>query len=89
MYAYYGLSVIPEMRPYLWWKKYITQLQIAQFFIFILFAIAYSTISTGYSMGYVWIGISQSPLFAFLFIRFYLRSYKRNAQTADSKLKLN
>ena len=29
MYAYYGLSAIgPHMRPYLWWKRYITKLQL-------------------------------------------------------------
>lgn len=28
MYSYYGLSAIPAMRPYLWWKKYITQGQL-------------------------------------------------------------
>ncbi|XP_029211100.2 elongation of very long chain fatty acids protein 4-like isoform X2 [Acropora millepora] len=29
MYAYYGLSAIgPQMRPYLWWKRYITRIQL-------------------------------------------------------------
>nr|XP_033792585.1 elongation of very long chain fatty acids protein 5 isoform X2 [Geotrypetes seraphini] len=28
MYSYYGLSAIPAVRPYLWWKKYITQCQL-------------------------------------------------------------
>lgn len=28
MYSYYGLSSVPSMRPYLWWKKYITQGQL-------------------------------------------------------------
>ncbi|KAH9398810.1 Elongation of very long chain fatty acids protein 7 [Tyrophagus putrescentiae] len=89
MFAYYGCAAIgPSMRPYLWWKKYITQLQIIQFFIFIFFAIAYGTISTGYSMAYVWIGISQSPLFAFLFIRFYLQSYKQNNVLTEDRLKV-
>ncbi len=89
MFAYYGCAAIgPSMRPYLWWKRYITQLQIIQFFIFIFFAIAYGTISTGYSMAYVWIGISQSPLFAFLFIRFYLQSYKQNNVLTEDRLKV-
>lgn len=88
MFAYYGCAAIgPAMKPYLWWKKYITQLQIIQFFIFILFAIAYGTISSGYSMAYVWIGISQSPLFAFLFIRFYLQSYYKRNVIFENKLK--
>ena len=38
MYAYYGLSAIgPHMQKYLWWKKYLTQMQMVNFFfIFIL-----------------------------------------------------
>lgn len=31
MYSYYGLSSIPALRPYLWWKKYITQMQLVGF----------------------------------------------------------
>nr|XP_039252065.1 elongation of very long chain fatty acids protein 4-like [Styela clava] len=34
MYTYYGLSAIgPHMQKYLWWKKYITVIQLSQFFI--------------------------------------------------------
>ena len=30
MYSYYGLSSVPALRPYLWWKKYITQGQLVR-----------------------------------------------------------
>ena len=30
MYSYYGLSAVPALRPYLWWKKYITQGQLVR-----------------------------------------------------------
>lgn len=30
MYFYYGLAAIgPQMNPYLWWKKYMTAIQMA------------------------------------------------------------
>lgn len=32
MYSYYGLSVIPSMRKYLWWKKYLTQAQLVRIY---------------------------------------------------------
>ena len=37
MYGYYGLSAIgPSMQKYLWWKKYITQLQLVRnYFLFL------------------------------------------------------
>lgn len=33
MYSYYGLSAIPSMKDKLWWKKYITTIQLVQFVI--------------------------------------------------------
>jgi len=28
MYSYYFLATFPSMRPYLWWKKYMTMIQL-------------------------------------------------------------
>jgi len=37
MYSYYFLcSLGPKVQPYLWWKKYLTSMQIAQFIIVII-----------------------------------------------------
>ncbi|XP_010792784.1 elongation of very long chain fatty acids protein 4-like [Notothenia coriiceps] len=37
MYSYYGLAAIgPHMQKYLWWKKYLTSLQLVQFVLFLL-----------------------------------------------------
>jgi hypothetical protein len=33
MYTYYGLSVFPSLRRYLWWKRYLTQLQLVRMLI--------------------------------------------------------
>eukprot|EP01147_Barroeca_monosierra_P002131 gene2131-8013_t len=34
MYSYYLLAALgPSLQPYLWWKQYLTQLQLAQHFI--------------------------------------------------------
>ena len=30
MYTYYGLSIFPSLRKYLWWKRYLTQLQLVR-----------------------------------------------------------
>ncbi|XP_071139052.1 very long chain fatty acid elongase 4-like [Mytilus edulis] len=43
MYTYYGLAVFgPHMQKYLWWKKYLTKLQLTQFMAFV--------IHTGYNL---------------------------------------
>ena len=36
MYAYYGLSVFPALRSFLWWKRYLTQLQLVSCFLFVI-----------------------------------------------------
>lgn len=28
MYSYYALSAVPALRKYLWWKRYLTQMQL-------------------------------------------------------------
>lgn len=38
MYSYYGLAAIgPHMQKYLWWKRYITSLQLVQFVLFLVY----------------------------------------------------
>ena len=39
MYLYYFLAALgPRVQPYLWWKKYLTKLQMVQFIIFFIHA---------------------------------------------------
>ena len=53
MYSYYTLASFgPEMQKYLWWKKYITQLQILQFVICGTYGLVLFCLKTGYSI--VW-----------------------------------
>ena len=37
MYTYYAMSAVPFLRKYLWWKKYLTQLQLVRTYILILY----------------------------------------------------
>ena len=81
MYSYYGLAALgPNMRKYLWWKKYITQIQIIQFLVYIIYCGAFFIFQRGYKPGFFIIGATQAPLFMFLFIRFYMRSYRSKKQ---------
>lgn len=77
MYSYYFLSTFPSMRPYLWWKKYLTVLQISQFAILLL-QLTWNTI---YNCGYPPIvnqyNILQGCTFLVMFTNFYVRSYGR------------
>lgn len=80
MYAYYALSAIgPHMQPYLWWKKYLTQLQMIQFFAVMIHSIVNllhtdCNFPKGFSMGYLAYGF----IIACFFANFYIQSYIKN-----------
>ncbi|GFV83446.1 elongation of very long chain fatty acids protein [Trichonephila clavipes] len=81
MYLYYGLAAVgPHMQKYLWWKKYLTTLQLIQFTIAVLymsqlylFPPAYCKVSTFLIM----ISWSNGAIFFVLFMNFYRNTYKK------------
>jgi len=76
MYGYYALSALgPEIQKYLWWKKYITQLQILQFMICGTYGVILYTRQTNYPMGWFYFVVGQNPLFFYMFYDFYKQSY--------------
>lgn len=76
MYTYYGLAAIgPHMQKYLWWKRYLTMMQLAQFVVIGLhsFQLFFRSCNFPKIFG-LWIG-SHGILFWFLFTDFYKRAY--------------
>lgn len=78
MYAYYGLAAFgPQMTPFLWWKRYLTQLQIVQFVLLLTYGLYFAFFNQGYHPFFTWDVLLQTPLYLYLFTSFYLRSYKK------------
>ncbi|KAI5637478.1 GNS1/SUR4 family domain-containing protein [Phthorimaea operculella] len=81
MYGYYGLSAFPHLRPYLWWKKYITKLQLLQFTMILIQLTWNYNVSTcpttHYLLVFAW---SNLVLFIYLFSRFYINSYSQKKE---------
>lgn len=75
MYTYYGLSTFPKLRKYLWWKKYLTTIQIIQFCLDLVHSlqIFYYPFCKYHMLTYVQTAFSLT--FLYLFCQFYLRSY--------------
>uniref|UniRef100_A0A1B0DMB5 Elongation of very long chain fatty acids protein n=1 Tax=Phlebotomus papatasi TaxID=29031 RepID=A0A1B0DMB5_PHLPP len=77
MYLYYGLTLLgPKVAKYLWWKKYLTILQLAQF----LFGVYVHFVSmkmncTFYPKWYSITEIIYVVIFIFLFTHFYIKAY--------------
>ncbi|XP_045475589.1 elongation of very long chain fatty acids protein AAEL008004-like [Harmonia axyridis] len=88
MYSYYMVSAIgPHMQKYLWWKKYLTTLQMVQFVGIMVHAFQLLFIDCNYPRAFVWwIGL-HAVMFFFLFKEFYNKSYKNSRAKAESPVK--
>lgn len=85
MYAYYALAAIPSMRGKLWWKKYITRLQLIQF-VLIFFHTIQTTI-TGCDFP-LWSHILLSSYMIsmmVLFGNFYIQAYIKKSRASHKK----
>ncbi|KAM9808566.1 very long chain fatty acid elongase 5 isoform 1-T1 [Syngnathus typhle] len=81
MYSYYGLSAIPAVRPYLWWKKYITQLQLIQFFLTMLQTLCAIIWPCGVPFGWLYFQIVYMITLIVFFSNFYIQTYKKHKPT--------
>ncbi|XP_068613215.1 very long chain fatty acid elongase 5-like [Brachionichthys hirsutus] len=81
MYSYYGLSVVPAVRPYLWWKKYITQLQLTQFFVTASQTMLAIIWPCGFPMGWLYFQISYMIVLSILFTNFYIQTYTKKSNS--------
>lgn len=82
MYLYYALSTFHVLRPYLWWKKYITQMQMIQFILVIVHSI-YSMVIPGcqWPRVFMYLSIFNAFLFLGLFYSFFRRTYEAPSET--------
>jgi len=86
MYTYYLLAALgPSIQKYLWWKKYLTALQMVQFILVFVHAFQLLFIDCNYPKAFVfWIGM-HAVMFYFLFADFYKQAYKKKKDAADAK----
>ncbi|NXP92743.1 ELOV5 protein, partial [Passerina amoena] len=81
MYSYYGLSAVPAMRPYLWWKKYITQGQLIQFVLTIFQTSCGVVWPCAFPQGWLYFQISYMISLIILFTNFYIQTYNKKASS--------
>lgn len=91
MYSYYGLAAIgPQMQKYLWWKKYLTMLQIIQFVAIGVhsFQLLFRECEFPKIFCY-WIGF-HGLLFLALFTDYYKKTYhQKGCKQATSQSSVN
>ena len=88
MYSYYSLAALgPSVKPYLWWKKYVTQIQIYQFVIYSMFSWLFAFKQVGYPAYLQILAYTQPLIFLVLFSRFYISSYLKKSNNKTTILK--
>jgi hypothetical protein len=77
MYSYYFIAALgPKYKKYLWWKKYMTWIQLVQFSLMLLYLIVTLMDSrTPKALTYYFIAIVI--IFMYLFSDFYRQAYKK------------
>ncbi|GFY41949.1 elongation of very long chain fatty acids protein AAEL008004 [Trichonephila inaurata madagascariensis] len=88
MYLYYGLSALgPSFQKYLWWKKYLTILQMVQFILVFVFMFQLTFFPTCHvSKPLLALNVVQAVIFFALFLNFYMGSYKRSKRLQKEKV---
>lgn len=94
MYAYYGLATFgPNVQRFLWWKKYLTTMQISQFVLLLIHCtqpiIFYNRPNCKYPITMVIVNFCIGVTFLSLFVSFYRQAYKGNTQTQRSAKQTN
>lgn len=77
MYFYYALSTFgPAIRPYLWWKKYLTQLQIFQLLLIAIHCLHLCLLPNCDLPKQIFaIYLPQAILLVYMFVTFFMRTY--------------
>lgn len=82
MYSYYGLSTFgPQVQKYLWWKKYLTRLQILQFLIALVHSLQPLFQPCTFPVIFVMGQTLGAILFLWLFMSFYFKAYAMQRNT--------
>jgi len=86
MYAYYALAACgPSVQKYLWWKKYLTTLQLLQFVCVFLHALLPLYFQCDYPKIMPLVVIANAVIFFTLFANFYFFAYIRKQSNEFKK----
>ncbi|XP_077285214.1 very long chain fatty acid elongase 7-like [Arctopsyche grandis] len=86
MYFYYMVSALgPSYQKYIWWKRYITVMQLTQFSIIIAYLGLSMFSKCGFSRTISYLFILNTSIFFYLFFDFYRKSYKKSKNVDDTK----
>lgn len=84
MYSYYLLSALgPGMKKYLWWKRYVTTLQMGQFMLIFIHMMQTLFIDCGFPRVYAYFVIFNAVNFLIMFKNFYSSAYDKQVSSIN------
>ncbi|XP_037913213.1 elongation of very long chain fatty acids protein AAEL008004 isoform X1 [Hermetia illucens] len=87
MYTYYLFAAMgPQYQKFLWWKKYLTALQMVQFVLIMVHAFQLLFIECNYPRAFVWWIGMHAVMFFFLFNEFYKSAYRTDKERRERAL---
>lgn len=89
MYSYYALTTFgPRVQPYLWWKKYLTRLQMIQFILVMINAFkTFMSQDCKFPLLFSYLQATVASAFLILFGMFYRDAYLKK-QKKDKQMRL-
>lgn len=87
MYTYYGLAALgPKYQKYLWWKKYMTKMQIIQFILVTIHSTQLLFLKNcNYPKLFAYWILLYAVIFLVMFANFYVQSYKKQPAVESAK----
>ncbi|XP_012288517.1 elongation of very long chain fatty acids protein 7 [Orussus abietinus] len=78
MYAYYMIAAMgPKYRKYIWWKKYMTWIQLIQFGLMLSYLVFVLAMDCKMPKGVTYFFVTNVVIFIYLFSDFYRKAYKK------------
>ncbi|KAE8745384.1 hypothetical protein FOCC_FOCC007932 [Frankliniella occidentalis] len=86
LYSYYLIAALgPKYQKYLWWKKYVTKIQLAQFCIMLMYLGTLLLFDCRLPKALTFFFVGNVVIFLFLFADFYRKAYaRRPSRNQDS-----
>lgn len=90
VHIYYLITAMgPRFRKYLWWKKYLSVLQILEFLFIGVHGSQMLFVECGFPAAVSWYYVVQVIVFFLLFKNGHLKSYPQNKKDIDNETNLN
>lgn len=85
MYSYYGLAALgPQYQKYLWWKRYLTRIQLVQFVVGMAHAGQSLFFGCNFPTWMHWALIFYGLSILLLFLNFYFHAYMKKGKKVSS-----